>query len=108
MVWTLIDHGKLANQIARLAAIVVKTVLFTCENIDITNQSVDTLFFTSEKNRMTNQLASLARRDYFYLDAFWRVNLGMYIINRGYYTGARRYEFYFRVAKQYFTNERSE
>ena len=30
---------------------------------------------------MTNQLASLARRDYFYLDAFWRINLGMYIIN---------------------------
>ena len=29
---------------------------------------------------MTNQLPSLARRDYFYLDAFWRVNLGMYII----------------------------
>jgi len=29
---------------------------------------------------MTNQLASLARRDYFYLDAFWRVNLGTYII----------------------------
>ena len=29
---------------------------------------------------MTNQLASLARRDYFYLDAFWRVNLGMCII----------------------------
>ena len=29
---------------------------------------------------MTNQLASLARRDYFYLDAFWRVNLVMYII----------------------------
>ena len=27
---------------------------------------------------------------------------------RGYYTVARRYEFYFRVAKQYFTNERSE
>ena len=26
---------------------------------------------------------------------------------RGYYTVARRYEFYFRVAKQYFTNERS-
>ena len=24
---------------------------------------------------------------------------------RGYYTVARRYEFYFRVAKQYFTNE---
>ena len=27
---------------------------------------------------------------------------------RGYYTVARRYEFYFRVAKQYFTNKRSE
>ena len=52
------------------------TVLFTSE------QSVDTSFFTSEKNRMTNQLASLARRDYFYLDAFWRVNLGMYIIRK--------------------------
>ena len=31
---------------------------------------------------MTNQLASLARRDYFYLDAFWRVNRGMYMINK--------------------------
>ena len=29
-------------------------------------------------------------------------------IYRGYYTVARRYEFYFLVAKQYFTNERSE
>ena len=27
VVWTLIDHGKLANQIARLAAIVVKSVI---------------------------------------------------------------------------------
>jgi len=54
--------------------------LFTSENNDIANQSIDTSFFTSEKNRMTNQLASLARRDCFYLDAFWRVNLGMYII----------------------------
>ena len=60
------------------------TVLFTSENIDIANQSSDTSFFTSEKNRMTNQLASLARRDYFYLDAFWRVNLSMYIINGKY------------------------
>ena len=34
-----------------------------------------------KKNRITNQLASLVRRDYFYLDAFWRVNLGMYIIS---------------------------
>ena len=29
-------------------------------------------------------------------------------LNRGHYTVARRYEFYFRVAKQYFTNECSE
>ena len=29
-------------------------------------------------------------------------------IYRGCYTVARRYEFYFRVANQYFTNERSE
>ena len=57
------------------------TVLFTSENNDITNQSVDTSFFTSEKNLMTNQLAALAQRDYFYLDGFWHVNLGMYIIN---------------------------
>ena len=46
------------------------TVLFASENNDIANQSVDTSFFTSEKNRKTNKLASLARRDYFYLDAF--------------------------------------
>ena len=31
-----------------------------------------------------------------------------HIIHRGYYTVAWRYEFYFRVAKQHFTNERSE
>ena len=30
------------------------------------------------------------------------------LICRGYYTVARRYEFHFRVAKQYFTNERSK
>ena len=42
----------------------------------------DTVFFISENNDngMTNQLASLARRNYFCLDEFWRVNLGMYII----------------------------
>ena len=34
-----------------------------------------------KKNRMTNQLASLARRDYFYLDACWRVNL-LYVYNK--------------------------
>ena len=57
------------------------TVLFTSENNDIGNQSINTSFFTCEKNGMTNQLASkLAQRDYFYLDAFWRVNLCMYII----------------------------
>ena len=58
------------------------TVFFTSENNDTANLSVDTSFFTSEKSGMTNQLASLARADYFYLDAFWRVNLGMYIIIR--------------------------
>jgi len=56
------------------------TVLFASENNDIANQSIDTSFFSGEKNLMTNQLASPARRDYFYLDAFWRVNLSMYII----------------------------
>jgi len=58
-----------------------ETVLFTSENNDIANQSVDTSFFTDEKYRMTNQLASLARRHYVYRDAFQRVNLGMYVIN---------------------------
>ena len=56
------------------------TVLFTSENNDTAIESVDTSFFFGEKNRKTNQLASLARRDYFYLDAFWRVNLAMYAI----------------------------
>ena len=59
------------------------TVFFTSENNDTANQSIDTSFFTSEKSGMTNQLASLARRDYFYLYAFWRVNLGVYIIIGG-------------------------
>ena len=55
-------------------------VLFTSENNDTPNQSVHASFFTSEKNCMTNQLPSLARRDYFYVDGFWCVNLGRYII----------------------------
>ena len=43
----------------------------------------------------------------------WKIFLSFFLfiylfIYRGYYTVARRYEFYFRVAKQYFTNERSE
>ena len=46
------------------------TVLFTSENNDTAIESVDTSFFIGEKNRKTNQLASPARRDYFYLDAF--------------------------------------
>ena len=37
------------------------TVFSTRENNDIANQNVDTPLFTGEKNRMTNQLASLAR-----------------------------------------------
>ena len=32
----------------------------------------------------------------------------LFSVYRGYYTVAQRYVFYFRVAKQYFTNERSE
>ena len=31
---------------------------------------------------MNNQLAFLTRRDYFYVDAFWRVSLAMYIITK--------------------------
>ena len=55
--------------------------LFTSENNDIANQSVDTSFFTDEKNRRANQLASLARRDYFYLDAFW-ARKSRYVYNK--------------------------
>ena len=56
------------------------TGLFTCENNNRANQIVDTSFFTGGKNRTTNQLASLVQRDYLHLDAFWRVNLGTYLI----------------------------
>ena len=35
VVWTLIDNGKLANQIARLAAIVVKNILLFQRNMQI-------------------------------------------------------------------------
>ena len=34
VVWTLIDNGKLANQIARLAAIVVKTAYGRFTNVN--------------------------------------------------------------------------
>ena len=40
------------------------------QNNDTAIESVDKSFFIGEKNRKTNQLAPLARRDYFYLDAF--------------------------------------
>ena len=46
-----------------------------------------------------------------YACAFSQSELGKYfewIINREYYTVMRRYEFYFRVAKQYFTSEPSK
>ena len=59
------------------------TVFFTCENNDIANQSVDTSFFTSEKKSYDQSAGfSSAKRLSVYLDAFWRVNLGMYIIIR--------------------------
>ena len=56
------------------------SVLFTSENNDTAIESIDTSFFIGEKNRKTNQLAPLGRRDYFYLDAFWGVNPPMYVI----------------------------
>ena len=57
-------------------------VLFTNENNDIATIRVSIHRFSLVKKKgMTNQLASLARREYFCLDAFWRVNLGMYVIN---------------------------
>ena len=40
----------------------------------------DTVLFTCENNDRANQLASLVQRDYLRLDAFWRVNLGTYIM----------------------------
>ena len=46
-------------------------------------------------------LTILPKPKYFMYPLLW-------CIYRGYYTVARRYEFYFRVAKEYFTNERSE
>ena len=49
---------------------------------------------------MTNQLASLARRNYFCLDEFWHVNLGIYIIMNN--TRLRSESFVFRFF--YFKN----
>ena len=46
---------------------------------------------------------------FFYnIHTFLRIGSCLACVYRGYYKVARRYEFYFRVAKQYFTNERSE
>ena len=58
------------------------TVLLTNENNDIAKQSVDRSFFTCEKTHMSNQLAPLGLKDYFYLDAFWRINLGICIMEK--------------------------
>ena len=40
----------------------IDKVVFSSENNDTANHSVDTSFFTSENNCMTNRLASLAQR----------------------------------------------
>ena len=56
------------------------TVLFTSKIMIQQLRASIRRFSLVKKNRKTNQLASLARRDYFYLDAFWRVNLAMYVI----------------------------
>ena len=60
-----------------------------------------------EKDKMLGQLGEKKIIVYCNHGGF-RLCLVAVIIYRGYYTVARRYEFYFRVAKQYFTNERSE
>ena len=41
-------------------------------------------FLTGEKNSYVLSAGFSALRDYFYLDAFWRVNLGMCIIKKMY------------------------
>ena len=56
------------------------TVLFTSENNDTAIGVVDTSFFIGKKIVIPIGLASLDRRDYFYLDAFWHVNLAIYIL----------------------------
>ena len=54
--------------------------MFTSENNDIANQSVDTSFFTSEKKSYDQSAGSSSAKRLFF-DAFWCVNLGMIIIN---------------------------
>ena len=49
---------------------------------------------------MTNQLASLEQRDYFYLDPFSSVNLGTYIINIDYFMVGERVRFLFTSCEE--------
>ena len=62
------------------------------------------------KGRESNQLKS----NHWFIVRFavgrlnCRIPYKLWYICRGYYTVAWRYEFHFRVAKQYFTNERNE
>ena len=58
-------------------------VLFTGENNDIANQSLDTSFFTSEKNRMTYQLASVVRRSF--LSRCFLARKSRYVYNKRLY-----------------------
>jgi len=57
-----------------------------------------------------SHICSVAARVVRYSSVGLDCGVSWYSLNsyRRYYTVARRYEFYFRVAKQYFTNERSE
>ena len=59
---------------------------------------------------LTHHICSVAARVVRYSSVGLVCGVSWYFLNsyRGYYTVTRRYEFYFRVAKQYFTNERSE
>ena len=59
---------------------------------------------------LTRHICSVAARVVRYSPVGLVCGVSWYSLNsyRGYYTVARRYEFYFRVAQQHFTNERSE
>ena len=59
---------------------------------------------------LTHHICSVAARVVRYSPVGLVCGVSWYSLNsyRGYYTVARRYEFYFRVAQQHFTNERSE
>ena len=59
---------------------------------------------------LTHHICSVAARVVRYSSVGLVCGVSWYFLNsyRAYYTVARKYEFYFRVAKQYFTNEPSE